>query len=95
MASTQLRSTSGQLSVNIDHRDFGCREELVDLRFGAALERADHHLGVDRRAYEQALAAGQLGSEFFDRSLMLSVPGIEERDQHVGVQRYRRHSSRS
>jgi len=27
--------------------------------------------------------------------LVLGVPGVQERDQHIGVERYWRHSSRS
>lgn len=67
----------------------------VDLSLAAALERADHHLGIHARSDQQPLPSGQPGSKLLNRSLVLRIPRIEERDQHVGVERYARHSPRS
>ena len=54
----------------------------------ASAARFPRAVRVCRRAEQETLAGTQLGAEFVDRLLMLGVPGIEERNQHVGVERY-------
>ena len=94
LSAEECRSSSDR---TIDRHDRDARriQEPVDCRVCPLLQRADHCFGIHGRCDEQLIAGHQSRPQFRDRRRMLIVPGVQERDHNVGVQRYARHSSRS
>jgi hypothetical protein len=86
---------AGERAVDRDDGGFDRVEEFVDGGLGAALERADHDLGVDAGAEEDLVAGGEPWPEELDCRVVLGVCGVEEGDQEVGVECYSGHSPRS
>ena len=95
MVGPESRGSVGDRVVVGHEADTGRIQEPIDRRISSLLQRPDHHLGVDRRADQQLVARGQARTELIDGTLVLRIPGIEKRDQQIGVERYARHSSRS
>jgi hypothetical protein len=70
-------------------------KELIDLGIRAVSQRPDNHLGIDRRPYQEVIAAGQMRLKFGYRTLVLSIGRVKEPDYDVRVERYSCHSSRN
>lgn len=95
MRGTKLRGSASDRPVHGDESNASRIKETVYRRRGPMLKRSNDHLGVDRRADQQLVAARQSRAELFDGGLVLCVSGVQKRDQQVSVERYARHSSRS
>lgn len=82
--------------VAVDGDDVGADrgQEVVDRLVSAAFERVDEDFGVDAGANDDPVPGGKSWSQEVDGALVLVVRCVQERDQNVGVERYRRHSSR-
>ena len=91
----KLRSSSSKRAVDIDHVHADRGEELVDRGVGAVLQWPDDHLGVHRCRDQNIITARKVRSNDLNRSLVLRVRRVKERDDDVGVERYSPHSPRS
>jgi len=93
------RSQSGGLASRrtIDRHDLHAhgRKCSVDLLGTAGSQRPDDDLGVDARGDQQTIPVTLGSAKQPPGSGVMGIVSVEEADQHVGVEGYRSHSSRS
>ena len=82
--------------VAVDGDDVGADrgQEVVDRLLAATFERVDEDFGVDAGTNDDPVPGGKSWSQEVDGALVLVVGRVQKPDQNVGVERYRRHSSR-
>lgn len=82
--------------VAVDGDDVGTDrgQEVIDRLGAATFERVDEDFGVDAGANDDPVPGGKSWSQEVDCALVLVVGSVQKRDQNIGVERYRRHSSR-
>ena len=91
----KFRSSSSKRAVDLDHVHADRRQELVDRGVGAVLQGPTDHLGVHGCRDQNIITARKVRSKDLNRSLVLRVRRVKERDDDVGVERYLPHSPRS
>ncbi len=92
---SELRRAARHGPIDGEDRDSCVGEELVHLVGAPGPEGPNQDLGVDRGAEHDAMARLEMGTEPLDRTPMVWVTVVQERDQDIGVRSYRSHSLRS
>jgi hypothetical protein len=95
VARSQACRPTGEVAIDRDDRGANGIDKLIDPVAQAVRQRTNHHLRVDARADHDLRSPAEQGTENIHGALMLIVPGVQERDDYVGVEGYSRHSRRS
>lgn len=87
MLCTEFRRPGSNRAVHADKPNTSRVKEAIYGRGGCLLQRSHDHLGVDRRTDQQLVAGSQSRTELLHGTLVLCVPGVEKRDQQIGIER--------